>query len=54
MIIGKLKGACNLLIIAPRGLECEPTIRKSWAGNLVMCSDFTWAPPSRSNEDSKT
>ena len=33
--IAKLKSADNLLIIGPRGLQCE-TYRRSWAGNLLM------------------
>ena len=37
--IPKLKSTYNLLIIGPRGLQCEPTNRKSWAGNLLMWSD---------------
>ena len=27
---------------------------KSWAGNLLLWSDLTLDPPSRSNEDSQT
>ena len=34
--------------------KVKPTYRKSWARNLLMCSDLTWAPPSRSNEDIQT
>ena len=34
--ITKTKNAYNLLIIDPRGLQCVPTYRKSWAGNLLM------------------
>ena len=30
----------------------KPTYRKSWAENLLMCSDLTWVPPLRSNEES--
>ena len=41
--IAKLKSAYNLLIIGPRGLQCEPPYRKSRAGNLLM-SDFTLGP----------
>ena len=37
----KLKSAYNLLIIGPRGLQCQPTYQKSWAGNLLMRSDLT-------------
>ena len=42
--IAKLKSAYNLLIIDPRGLQIKPTYRKSWARNLLMCSDLTLGP----------
>ena len=42
--IAKLKDAYNLLIIGPRGLQCETNLRKSWAGNLLMWSDLTLSP----------
>ena len=42
--IAKLKSAYNLLIIGPRGLGWKPTSRKSWAGNLLVWSDFTLKP----------
>ena len=54
MRIAKLKSAYNSLIIGPRGFESKPTCRKSWAGNLLVWSDLTLDPPSRSNEDSQT
>ena len=40
--ITKVKSAHNLLIIGDRGLQCETNLsyRKSWAGNLLMWSDF--------------
>ena len=38
-----LKSAYNSLIIGPRGLQFEIN-RKSWAGNLLMCSDLTLGP----------
>ena len=41
MRIPKLKSAYNSLIIGPRGLQCKPTYRKSWTGNLLMWSDLT-------------
>ena len=44
MRIAKLKRAKNSLIIGPRGSQCEPTYRKSWAGNLLMRSDLTLGP----------
>ena len=40
----KLKNAFNMLIIGPRGLQCETTYMKPWAGNLLMCSDLTLGP----------
>ena len=42
--IAKLKSAYNSLIIGPRGLNMKTTYRKSWAGNLFMCSDLTLGP----------
>ena len=39
--ITKLKSAYHSLIIGPRGLHCEPTYSKSWAKNLLMCSNLT-------------
>ena len=30
----------------------KPTYRRSWAGNLLMLSDLTLGPPSRSNDGS--
>ena len=44
MRIAKLKSAYTLLIICPRGLQCEPPYRKSCAGNLLMWSDLTLSP----------
>ena len=40
----KVKSAYNSLIIGPRGLQCEPSSRKSWALNFFMWSDLTLAP----------
>ena len=40
----KLISAYKLLIIGPRGLQCETSCRKSWAGNLLMCLDLTLGP----------
>ena len=40
-MIAKLKSAYNSLIIPPRGLQCEPIYKKSWAANLLMWSDLT-------------
>ena len=40
--IGKLKSACNSLIIGPRGFfNVKPTYRKSCAGNLLMWWDLS-------------
>ena len=49
--IAKLKSAYNSLIIGPRG---KPAYRKSLAGNLLVWTELTMGPPSRSNEDSQT
>ena len=42
--IAKSKSAYSLLIIGPRGLQCEQTFRKSWAWNLLMWSGLTLGP----------
>ena len=42
--IAKHESAYNLLIIGPRGLQCKPTYRKSWAVNLLIWSDLTLHP----------
>ena len=42
--IAKVKSAYNSLIIGPKGLGWYPTCRKSWAGNLLVWSDFTLGP----------
>ena len=44
MRIAKGKSAYNSLIIGPRGWDCKPTYRKSWAGNLLVWSDLTLGP----------
>ena len=44
MTIAKLKSADNWLIIGPRGLQYEPTYRRSLAGNPLMFSDLTLGP----------
>ena len=54
------RGQSNLKVLITRLLSIlevwdgKPTYRKSWAGNLLAWLDLTWAPPSRSNEDSQT
>ena len=50
----KLESACNFLIIGRRGWHGKQTYTKSWARNLLLWSDLTLDPPSRSNEDSQT
>ena len=48
--IAKLKSAYNLLIIGSRGLQCETNLySKSWAGNILMCSDLTLGPSFKVN-----
>ena len=42
--IAKLKSAYNLLIIGPRGLGWKTNLKKSWAENLLVWSDFTLKP----------
>ena len=45
--IAKLKSVYNsfiIIIIGFRGLQCQPTYRKSWAGNLLMWSYLTLDP----------
>ena len=44
MRTAKLKSAYNSLIIDPRGLQCKPTYRISWAGNLLMLLELTFGP----------
>ena len=52
--IAKLKSAYNSLILVIQVWDSKPTYRKYWAKNLLMWSDLTLDPPSRSNEDSQT
>ena len=42
--IADSKSAYISLNIGPRGLECEPTYRKSSAANLLILSDLTLDP----------
>ena len=49
-----MKSAYISLIIGPRAWDGKPTYRKSWIGNLLVLSDLTLDPPSRSNEDNQT
>ena len=50
----ELKSAYNSLIIGPRGLRCETNLWEIMGWDLLMWSDLTLGPPSRSNEDSQT
>ena len=34
----------GVLIIGPRGLQCETNFWMSWAGNRLMFSDLTLGP----------
>ena len=52
--IAKVKSVYNSLIIGVRVWDGKPTYRKSWAGILLVWSDLTLDPPSRSVEDSQT
>ena len=44
MRISKPKSAYNLLLLVLEVWDGKPTYRKSWARNLLMCSDLTWGP----------
>ena len=52
MRIAKLKSALTRLLLVLEVWDGKPTYKKSWAGNLLVCSDLTFR--SRSNEDSQT
>ena len=54
MRIPKLKMLITCLLLVLEVCNVKPTYRKSWAGNLLMWSDLTLGPPSRSNKDSQT
>ena len=54
MRIGNLKVLITHLILIIEVCNVKPTYMKSWSGNLLMWSDLTLAPPSRSNEDSQS
>ena len=53
------QGQPNLKVLITRLLlvlevwDGKPAYRKSWAGNLLVWSDLTLGPSSRSNEDSQ-
>ena len=52
--ITKLKVLITRLLLVLEIWDDKPTYRKSWAGNLVVWSDLTLGPPSRSNKDIQT
>ena len=52
--IAKLKSAYSSLIMVLEVSDGKQTYRKSLAGTLLVWSDLTLDPPSRSNEDSQT
>ena len=51
--IGNLKVLITRLLLVLEVWDGKPAYTKSWAGNLLVCSVLTLAPPSRSNEDSQ-
>ena len=52
--ITKLKVLITRLLLVLEIWDGKPTYRKSFAGNLLVWSELTLGPPSRSNEDSQT
>ena len=44
MRIAKLKVLITRLLLVPEVWDGKTNKRKSWAGNLLMCSDFTLGP----------
>ena len=52
--ITKHKLLTTHLLLVLEVWDGKPTYRKSWAGILLVWSDLTLDPPSRSNEDSQT
>ena len=48
-----LKVLITGLLLVLEVWDGKPAYRKSWAGNLLVWSDLTLGPPSRSNEDSQ-
>ena len=44
MKIVKLKSTYNSLVLGTRVCNVKPTYMKSWARNLLMCSDLTLGP----------
>ena len=54
MRIVKIKMLITRLLLVLEVWDGKPTYRKSWAGNLLVWSDLTFDPSSRSNEASQT
>ena len=54
MKIAKLKVLITGVLLVLEVWDGKPTYRKSWAGILLVLSDLTLTPPSRSVEDSQT
>ena len=54
MKIAKLKVLITRVLLVLEVWDGKPTYRKSWAGILLVLSDLTLTPPSRSVEDSQT
>ena len=52
--IAKLKVLITRVLLVLEVWDGKPTYRKSCAGILLVWSDLTWTPPSRSIEDSQT
>ena len=52
--VAKLKSAHTRLLLVLEVWDGKPTYRKSWAGNLLVWSNLTLNPPSRSNEHRQT
>ena len=42
--IAKLKVVITCLLLVPEVCNVKPSYRKSWAGNILMCSDLTLDP----------
>ena len=52
--IAKFKMLIPHLLLVVQVWDGKPTYKKSWARNLLMYSDLTLGPPSRSNKDTQT
>ena len=52
--IAKLKVLITRLLLVLEVWDGKPTYMKSWARNLLVWTDLTLGPPSRSNKDSQT